>query len=262
MSKYKPPKGSKQPDSGQSHGTNDRRRISGEISVAGKIETDLPPKLVQEYEASNRDTNTRENKRAIVELLTLFFIILTVVAAFIQARQSIRASNAAENAVNIASKTLQLDQRAWIGPVEIVRPMFTEEGKPSYVATGYKTTLGVFITNSGKSPGLKVKTKTRLKAVDSGEVFVWDYPPADSNITDSVSVVQPGMRLELDSLPSGVPLTPDHIKKIREGTGKIYFYGEITYEDIFTTFHVTHFCVVLTPDLQQLTNCQTYNDAN
>lgn len=173
-----------------------------------------------------------------------------------------KAADAAKTAADTASQALQLDQRAWIGPVEIVGPKFTVDGKPTYVAAGQKTTLGVFITNSGKSPGLKVKTKTRLKAVDSGEVFVSDYPPTESNITDSVSVVQPGMRMELDSLPSGVALVPDHIRKIREETGKVYFYGEITYVDIFTIPHVTHFCVVLAPDLQHLITCETYNDAN
>jgi hypothetical protein len=182
--------------------------------------------------------------------------------AKLQAGAAITAANAAASAANTANTSIQLDQRAWIGPIQVVDPKFAVDGKPSYVTAGQKTMFGVYIINSGKSPGLKVKIKDRLKAVDTGEVFVADYPPAASSIIDSVSVLQPGMRMEFDSLPSEIALLPEHIKKIREGSGRLYFYGQITYEDIFKVSHATHFCFMLSPDLERLEACSTYNDAN
>jgi len=173
-----------------------------------------------------------------------------------------KATIAATAATKIASQSLTLDQRSWIGPVDVVGPKFIVDKKPSYVQAGQKMTLGVFISNSGRSPGLKVTIKDRLKATEAGEDFVPDYPPAKSNIVSSVSVVQPGMRMQLDSLPSEIQIFPQHIKKITEGTGLIYFYGEITYEDIFKSPHTTHFCLILAPDLQHLNTCRSYNDAD
>jgi hypothetical protein len=178
-------------------------------------------------------------------------------------RANKKAANAADSAARTAAQSLQLDQRAWVGPNEITHPQFIVERVPVFVKVGRKTTLGVVIINSGKSPALAVESKTNIKAMPASETFFADYPPAETKAMDSLYVLQPGMRMELDSLPTGVPVSAEHVDGFKSGAWILYFYGEITYADIFRQVrHATHFCLALSRDLARLGACPTYNDAD
>ena len=174
-----------------------------------------------------------------------------------------QASNS-ERALRATIDNFHLEQRAWVGPTEATDPQFTVDGKPEYVRAGEKTILGVYIVNSGKTPAKKMRTRTNMKAMKKSDHFFADYPPAPPNaeIVKGVSVLQPGMRIALRSLPTGVPLTAEHILGFSSGEWILYFYGDIRYQDVFGNSHVTTFCVELGRDLSSLHQCATYNDSN
>jgi hypothetical protein len=110
---------------------------------------------------------------------------------------------------------------------------------------------------------LAVESKTNIKAMQASDAFFADYPAAKTKVMDSIYVLQPGMRMELDSLPTGVPISSQHIDGFKSGAWILYFYGEITYDDIFRQArHATHFCLALSRDLAHLSACPTYNDAD
>jgi hypothetical protein len=104
------------------------------------------------------------------------------------------------NAYEDANKFGANQLRAWVGPVEVAKPQFIVNGKPSYWKDGEKTTFGVFITNSGRSPAKNMHLKNSVKTMKSDEPFFADYPPSTTKPIESLSVLQPGMRMELDSL--------------------------------------------------------------
>lgn len=207
-----------------------------------------------------------------IATLTLILVSTYTYYARGQWKEMIRAANAATNANTLAQngidqnlESARLEQRAWVGPIEIIPPpaSFYVDGAPRFVKAFEKVTLGVRITNSGKSPALAVNSKVNLKFVKSSEKFIADYPPAETKIISSTYVLQPGMKMELSSLPTKRPLTVVEIEELKKGGWTLYLYGEITYDDIFEkTPHVTHFCLALSTDLSQLVSCSSYNTAD
>jgi hypothetical protein len=121
-----------------------------------------------------------------------------------------------------------------VGPVEIIPPpQFFVNGAPRFVKAMEKITLGVRITNSRRSPALAVRSKTNLKPMKASDTFIADYPPPKTKVTDSLSVLQPGMKIALDGLPTERAILAEEVRDLEEGTWILYYYGEITYDDIF-----------------------------
>jgi len=139
---------------------------------------------------------------------------------------------------------------------------FVAGNKPAYVKLGERPVLGVYAANSGKTPAKDMQTRTNVKAMRATEKFFADYQPAKTKVTKSVTVLQPGMRMALTSLPTGVPLTAEHIAGFSSGEWILYFYGDIRYKDVFNGSHSTEFCLELSRDLATLSTCNSYNDEN
>lgn len=114
MNSRKPDKRDKKSDHGQGHGEHNQTRIPEQIRVSGKIETDFPPKLVEEYKTANREETSRENSRFIIECVTLVLVIFVAVLNIIQARQSIRTANSASDAIQQSAKQFVLDRRPFV----------------------------------------------------------------------------------------------------------------------------------------------------
>ena len=68
--------------------------------------------------------------------------------------------------------------------------------------------------------------------------------------------------MEMNSLPTAVPLTKEQIDSFTHGTLTLYFYGNIRYDDIFGNTHETNFCLFVAGTGSQLITCNNYNDSN
>lgn len=145
----------------------------------------------------------------------------------------------------------QLDQRAWVGPVEAIIPKTGERPEPH---------LGVKIVNSGKTPARKVLAKISTQYLSAETEFAPSYK--DDPVEPSVSVIQPGMWINLFSRATLGTMTSQEMDGVRAGRNRLYLYGLITYEDIFGRPHSTRFCLYLQSDLSGFNACSTYNDAD
>jgi hypothetical protein len=78
-----------------------------------------------------------------------------------------RLATAMENSVKEAGKSLDatidnfhLDQRAWLGPNEMLPPPFMDGNRRVYMKGGEQAQYAVIITNTGKTPAKKVIQST------------------------------------------------------------------------------------------------------
>jgi hypothetical protein len=181
------------------------------------------------------------------QLMSVFFTGIIAVATVVYALVSIRQ-------LTIMDRQLEqsrLDQRAWVGPVEALMPKSAESPEPH---------LGVKIMNSGKTPARKLRSQISTQYLPAGAEFVPIYK--DVSMKPSISVIQPGMRINLLSLATLGIMTRQEMDGVRAGRNILYLYGLLTYEDIFGRPHWTKFCLYLQKDLTGFSVCDIYNDAN
>ena len=185
-----------------------------------------------------------------------------------QTAASKTSAEAAVNAVQVAKDTLKTniemarqDQRAWIGATEIIAPKLrAANNKPIYIKEESPIQFAAWILNSGKSPALEVKHSVNFIIIPTGKSFVADYGPINKQ-KGSLTVLQPQMGLKIETVPSA-PIPATVVDAIKNGQVILYFFGKITYSDIFKVPHTTTFCMYLSPSLDAFASSYAYNDAN
>jgi voltage-gated potassium channel Kch len=152
-----------------------------------------------------------------------------------------------------------MDQRAWVGPVEMVEPQIRE---------GHTLVFEIIVTNSGKTLARKVSTNVMTKSFPVGARFIPEYPVGKGRQPHEggAIVVFPGMKVSLTTPPIET-LTKEAIEALRTNRIVLYIFGKITYEDVFGKSHLTTFCYFLRPEigrpqLATISACKTYNEAD
>jgi hypothetical protein len=175
-----------------------------------------------------------------------------------------RLATAMENSVKEAGKSLDatidnfhLDQRAWIGPNEMLPPPFMDGTRRVYMKEGEQVQWGVIITNTGKTPAKNVTQRTSYRSLPATAEFTVRYPGAAQH----VGVIEPNAKVWAMP-PTTERLMKTQVESYTTGVNKLYFYGTISYEDIFSKEHHTTFCFYLVKDLSGFTNCEIYNEAD
>jgi hypothetical protein len=149
--------------------------------------------------------------------------------------------------MRLAREALTVDQRAWIGPIEAIIP---ESDSEPY---------GVWISNSGRTPGLNVVTTMSQLFIPIDEKFVPRYNSPGGPY--SSSVIQPGMRIRVNGLGTRKAFGANEERGILTGTHRMYLYGRIEYRDIFKRPRWTTFCLYMASNFKSFEACETYNDA-
>jgi hypothetical protein len=176
----------------------------------------------------------------------------------VQAQKALEASiKQAQKALDISVGNAKLDQRAWVGPIEATEPLFSDGSDKVYVKEGMKTTLGVVVINTGKTPALKHRHKIGMHIIKAETALVPDYPTTKT--PSSITVIQPGGRV-IEEVTSNTVMTKELLDKLSSGDYILYLHGIINYEDIFRVPHETTFCMYLKPNLKTLSACETYNE--
>lgn len=238
------------------------------------IEVQIPPALIEEYRASDKQKHRLEKKRYRIEKLTLYALVIYASVAAVQARQMIRANQFTERAVEQSKRaadaavsanqiaernaaasleTARQEQRAWLGPKD-VRLVTLEVGK--------RVGAAVLITNTGRTIAKKSKLQIVLwfspRPLNIAEFAVSKDRPSGSG-PRSVSVIFPNLEMVLP-VASLVPATAEDVSAIDAGRIHVYLFGELEYFDIFDRKHTTLFCGFL--DNRRFAACPEYNDAN
>jgi hypothetical protein len=148
----------------------------------------------------------------------------------------------------VMDETMKMDQQAWIG-VTSKDMMVLMPGTPLKAK--------VVLRNSGKTPAINVKTFGKLIQVTerlSSERFEITPLPKD---TESGSALAPNA----ESRSIFIGDTPK-LQMIRDSKIFVYFYGKITYQDVFKNNHLTKFCGVYDIDENAFVNCGGYSEVN
>lgn len=170
------------------------------------------------------------------------------------------SANAAKRAADTANQSMQLDQRAWVGPVEAALPPYDDGGRKVYIKIGEKPKFSFVLANSGKTPALKLTFKITNHVYRSTEPFVPYYETPKTKTT--VGTLFPGGRMSIPTLETPGVAERFHVTSFASGEYIDYVYGEISYEDIFGQPHKTEFCTYVDQTLTQLFSCATYNYAD
>jgi hypothetical protein len=175
-----------------------------------------------------------------------------------------RLAGAMEGSVKESGSALQatidnfhLDQRAWLGPTEMLQPGFLDGTKRVYLREGEPAQFGVGISNTGKTPARNVIQQTSYISIPSNIGFRPRYPGSRQH----VGVIHPNAKIWATTPWTG-PLLKPQITDATRGAVRLYFFGTITYDDVWEKTHHTTFCFYLVNDLSGFTNCDTYNTAD
>jgi hypothetical protein len=156
-------------------------------------------------------------------------------------------------------KNFTLDERAWVGVGDAASPKLKSGDALVYVKAGFPVEYSVIAINSGKTPAKNVHTLMTMRSYPANEPF----KPIYERISPSQSafVMMPGGHILLAETPSDQIMSEGDIKSLTDRATILYFYGTITYDDIFDEHHSTTFCNYLLPNLAYATPCGVYNDA-
>ena len=168
-------------------------------------------------------------------LVTIFTGILTLVAV-------LQYLNLIETV-----KLTRNDQRAWIGAV-------SPQGNIDLTETQIK--VDVILKNFGKSPALKVRHQYHLSMMPPPKTP--SVKTIDTIRNGSCSVLQPGeeQKARVRSTFEG------DVRELLSGSRQIYFFGEITYEDVFDKEHHTRYAYSLSGTEKAWEILDYYNDAD
>jgi hypothetical protein len=212
-------------------------------------------KSLEKPEVSNRTI-------AIATIVIAFATVLTYLEVhsgsaqtdrIIQADE--RIAGAMEGAVGQANRAFDstveqfhLEQRAWVGPVAIIQPVFKDTDSFS---------ISILISNSGKTPALKFGSRYSWNIILKTGVFqaTFDRP---QGIPSSGTILPNG---ELTLVSSPYPLRKQSLDYVTSGKALLYVYGELAYDDVFNKTHHTHFCTFYDQTLKPGV-CNTYNDVD
>jgi hypothetical protein len=173
-----------------------------------------------------------------------------------------------KTALDATIENFRLEQRAWVGTLEVFPAQYEDKGRKVYVKEGQQIRGGVFIMNTGKTPARKLYSLVSMQRLKSGvEPFpkykvVRQQQPTVTTSIPTHGVMQPGMKFALNPLPIEGNVSKADIDDLVSGKYVVYITGMITYEDIFDRSHKTMFCMYLKPDLATFSACSTGNEAN
>jgi hypothetical protein len=261
----KPPhgiEGKPNPNPDDAHGKNDQCRISGDVNVSGKVETQFPPNLVEEYKTSSGKNDRREDKRFIVEIVTLGFVILLGILGLIQSCQAIKSANGVVTANQIAKDNFRTDQRPYL-----IRGVSSTPATLEIVADGPhagQLRFGIPFENYGKSPAIVTGQNIHI-AVGKDEVLGISF---DQGSFTSTGIFPAGDKPIFFAYSE--KLTPEQDAIIRPNIATmavpipVVVYGHIDYTDIFPApnpEYITAFCGPFTrsPDYSPPYTCETHN---
>lgn len=166
-----------------------------------------------------------------------------------------QAASTAKNAVSVTQQQMRLDERAWVGVGNIVLTL--DPSKPVKAETR--------VAVLGKSPALDVVTVMGIKNLPAAHTLEIEDITPDRTHPIRNGTVFPNATFPIREGGSD-PVTPEEksiVDAIIAKTEILYFFGEITYQDIFNVPHWTHFCYVIPSATADDTRpCTIYNDSD
>jgi len=165
-----------------------------------------------------------------------------------------------ERQLDDARRTIKLEQRAWIGVMNV-------EGIP---AVGRSLAPKVTIVNSGSTPARNVTTRHEVwfgpntKEPPLPQNDVTEFPDPDwwrerhTTLHAGAQLVLGNVVMSPDLL-GGEIVVDNHWASVFRSQ-PIYVWGEVAYDDIFDQSHWVKFCYRYEPSMQEYRPCEKYNE--
>jgi hypothetical protein len=242
-----------------------------EATEAARTKQSIPPEVRAEVslphgiETRKSATDARGDRiyqrvALLVSVLTLLAVSVYAGLVYLQLREMIGATGASQDAVHEARLNRQqsqksldasienfhTDQRAWVGPIDIV---LHEMHAPDPISAA------ITITNTGKTPAFKMKLNYLLHASDT-PINVREYlkNPDEKQIGKaSINTLFPNSRMGL--LPATGATDALGIQSIGNGRKLLYLVVQIWYSDAFDVSHETRFCALWHPEWKTFAPC-------
>jgi hypothetical protein len=234
----------------EDHRDDGKRHVSGEVSISGSVEANIPVTLIEEYKRSNTQTDTREanrdlrdDKRFTVEILTLLFVAFVAFLNIFLAFQAKRTAN-------IADDTLKKSQRPWVNADSFDLKRITLPPDGRFFAYGILTmkNTGTSVATEGWAMMVAVPNETNALNKD------WDLACRTLDTQREASRLSAQKQVG-DLWPIGFVLAPNQeTHSMAFGIGSdmsrqevasgFYLLGCTRYKDQFSKVHTTRFCFV------------------
>ncbi len=167
-----------------------------------------------------------------------------------------RLADAMERSVGVADSSLKQtqqafrdDERAWLAPIN--GNVTIDEIHPLRVDVIYQ--------NVGKTPALNVHTSLEWRNVPGNSPTTIKYDASQKN--GEAGTLYPNGKNTVVAKAEAIP-SKEALAAIRSGKMIYYFFGSITYKDVYGREHWSHFCEISLADMSALQACKNYNDAN
>ena len=182
-----------------------------------------------------------KNSSAVNAVATMVLCVITflyAVTSYLQWQATSEAARAAQDAANIASETLQIDQRAWVTVSDIARDKS---------GTGFS----VIFSNSGKTPARRFTVQIIGEPVPRGK-----SPGGKEDLLPGLGLIAPNGFFHISLTPTG----PYDSK-----ANQLAVHGKVDYIDIFDESHWTTFCYYVAAERNQeleFAPCEGGNDTD
>jgi hypothetical protein len=176
-----------------------------------------------------------------------FFSLVLVIVGIGGVSAAFRTLRAIERQAETMDRTLRVDQRAWMGIVNIQIHRFLEPNRDFIVDIETK--------NTGKTPALKVVFHNRLQAILATEQINRNFGESNGHGT-----VMPDYK-QVISIGENHPVSVETFEQVRNGVRTMYLHGRIEYRDIFGDDHWTNWCFRLVGEDLFVAHSQ-YNDTD
>jgi hypothetical protein len=171
------------------------------------------------------------------------------------ATQSEKSAKTAVESKEIAAKSLEVSQRAYVSGI------FELAGPPK---AGEKLHVKAVLENTGLTPALEVTSLIRMPILPIAQTLDSVHELAYGTVfsgTRSTTTLGHGQTFQ-QSIESITEPSELDVTEINEGRIRVYVFVLSTYRDSFDYPHKVELCVYYDPKFKQLMNCDKYNTAN
>lgn len=156
------------------------------------------------------------------------FSLILVIVGIGGVWAALKTLSAIERQAETMDRTLRVDQRAWMGIVNIKIKRFLEPERDFIVEVETK--------NTGKTPALRVVFHISLQALLAAQQLNRTFGESNGHGT-----VMPDSK-QNHSIGEDHPVSVETFEQVQNGVRTMYLHGRIEYQDIFGSTHWTNWC--------------------
>jgi hypothetical protein len=204
-----------------------KRKISGDVYVRGEVQIDLPS-VKENRSAADRKKESREQKRFLVEGITLFFVVVVAVLNFLQTSQATLSANAAVESVRQSERNFRIEAAPYIDFVPAAPKVFKDGSELLFLEE----------KNFGKTPALHFRSLSMIILQSPG------LPTPNFTFNEASAKGDSMLAPDADGkFPLNRRLSPFEVAAYRTGALEGYLGTGIWYRDIWGDPHALTYCL-------------------